>query len=30
MNVLAALDSSIGADSRHAWVARLAEGCRDE
>ncbi len=28
-NVLAAMQYSIGADSRHSWVARLAEGCGD-
>jgi hypothetical protein len=30
MNVLAAMDFSFGGDSRHAWLARLAEGCREE
>jgi AcrR family transcriptional regulator len=28
LNVLAAMDYSIGEDPRHAWVARLAEGCK--
>jgi AcrR family transcriptional regulator len=27
LNVLAAMDYSIGEDPRHSWVARLAEGC---
>ena len=30
MNVLAAMDFSFGGDTRHAWLARLAEGCREE
>ena len=29
MNVLAAMQYSIGDDPRHSWVARLAEGCED-
>jgi AcrR family transcriptional regulator len=27
LNVLVAMDYSLGADTRHAWVTRLAEGC---
>jgi AcrR family transcriptional regulator len=30
MNVLAAMDDSVGLDARHAWVTRLAEGCKEE
>jgi AcrR family transcriptional regulator len=31
LNVLAAMDYSIGEDPRHSWVGRLAEGCgKDE
>ena len=29
MNVLAAMQYSIGDDPRQSWVARLAEGCED-
>ena len=29
LNVLAAMQYSIGDDPRHSWVARLAEGCED-
>jgi hypothetical protein len=29
VNVLAAVDQSFGADSRYAWIARLAEGCAE-
>ena len=29
MNVLAAMQYSIGDDPRHSWVARLAEGCEE-
>lgn len=29
MNVLAALDYTLGADPRNSWIARLAEGCAD-
>lgn len=29
MNVLAAMDYSLGVDPKHPWVARLAEGCRE-
>jgi AcrR family transcriptional regulator len=30
MNVLAAMDYSVGVDSSHAWLGRLAEGCKEE
>jgi AcrR family transcriptional regulator len=29
LNVLVALDSSLDADPRHAWVTRLVEGCKE-
>jgi hypothetical protein len=29
LNVLAAMDYSLGADPRHSWVARLAAGCEE-
>jgi AcrR family transcriptional regulator len=28
MNVLAAMDYSVGVDSSHAWLGRLADGCK--
>jgi AcrR family transcriptional regulator len=30
MNVLAAMEYSLAGEPRHSWVARLAEGCKDE
>ena len=30
MYVLAAMQYSLGGDPRHSWVARLAEGCKDD
>jgi AcrR family transcriptional regulator len=30
LNILAAMDYSLGDDPRHAWVARLAEGCAEK
>ena len=30
LNVLAAMDYSLGVDPRHSWVARLAEGCEEK
>ncbi len=30
MNVLAAMDYPLGVDPRYSWVARLAEGCRED
>jgi AcrR family transcriptional regulator len=30
LNVLAALQYPLGGDSRHTWVARLAEGCKGD
>jgi AcrR family transcriptional regulator len=30
LNVLVAMDYAIGADPRHAWVGRLADGCNEE
>jgi AcrR family transcriptional regulator len=30
LNVLAAMQYSIGDDPRHSWVARLADGCKDD
>ena len=30
LNVLAAMQYPLGGDSQHTWVARLAEGCKEE
>jgi AcrR family transcriptional regulator len=30
LNVLAAMDYALGVDPRHDWIARLAEGCKDD
>jgi AcrR family transcriptional regulator len=30
LNVLGAMQYSLGDDPRHSWVARLAEGCKDK
>jgi AcrR family transcriptional regulator len=30
LNVLVAMDYTLGADPRHAWIMRLAEGCEEK
>ena len=30
LNVLVAMDYSLGEDARHGWVSRLAEGCQEK
>ena len=30
LNVLAAMDYTLGVDPRHSWIARLADGCQED